>query len=134
MEQEPLYKVRAWLAIAELRALSAKWRETRKLVAWCEERRGHGGGLYRRLDLYREGNKPSTAMATIHRRSKGCMQRLGCQRSHGWCGRTQGAPAPPAPPLGLIFRLGAFACMGILEMLVSDFYSLGLASDIPRCP
>jgi hypothetical protein len=37
-----LYKVRAWLAIAELRALSAKWRERRELVAWCEERRGHG--------------------------------------------------------------------------------------------
>ena len=37
-----MYKVRAWLAIAELRALSAKWREKRKLVAWCEERRGYG--------------------------------------------------------------------------------------------
>jgi hypothetical protein len=42
VEQEPLYKVRACLAIAELRALNAKWRERRKLVAWCDERRGYG--------------------------------------------------------------------------------------------
>ena len=38
----PFYKVRAWLAIAKLRALSAKWRERRKVIAWCEERRGYG--------------------------------------------------------------------------------------------
>ena len=37
-----MYKVRAWLAIAELRALSAKWRERRELVSWYEERRGYG--------------------------------------------------------------------------------------------
>ena len=38
----PFYKVRAWLAIAKLRALSAKWRERRELVSWYEERRGYG--------------------------------------------------------------------------------------------
>ena len=46
---------------------------------------------------------------------------------------TCGAAAPPAPPLGLIFRPGALACMGILGMLVLDFYSLELASDSPKC-
>jgi hypothetical protein len=58
---------------------------------------------------------------------------IGGKRSHGWCGRTMDAPAPPSPPTGLDFRPGACACMVILEMLVSDFYSVGLASDRVRC-
>jgi hypothetical protein len=33
VELEVVYKARAWLAIAELRALSAKWRERRELIA-----------------------------------------------------------------------------------------------------
>ena len=44
VEQEPLYKVRAWLAIAELRALSAKWRERRKLELGV--RRGEAMGWF----------------------------------------------------------------------------------------
>ena len=55
--------------------------------------------------------------------------KIGGQRSRGWCGRTMGEPAPPAPPLGLIFCPGALACMGILGMLVSDFYSLESQRD-----
>ena len=51
------------------------------------------------------------------------------QRSRGWYGRTMGAPAPPAPPLGLIFCPGALACLGILGMLVSGFYSLESQHD-----
>ena len=51
------------------------------------------------------------------------------ERSRGWYGRTLGAPAPLAPPLGLIFHLGALACMGILGMLVSGFYSLESQRD-----
>jgi hypothetical protein len=48
--------VRARLAIAELRALSAKWRGRRKLEAWCEERRGYGVVLI--------GAQASTTMET----------------------------------------------------------------------
>jgi hypothetical protein len=40
-----------------------------------------------------------------------------------------GCAPPPAPPLGLIFHLGALACMGILGMLVSYFYSLESECD-----
>jgi len=94
-----LYKVRAWLAITELRALSAKWRERRELVAWCEERRGLWGGLYRILGLYYDGNKPSTVMAAIHQGSRRCTRRLGANRARG------GAAAPwvrPHPQLLLL--------------------------------
>ena len=39
-----MYKVRVWLAIAELRALSAKWRERRKLELGV--RRGEAMGWF----------------------------------------------------------------------------------------
>ena len=55
--------------------------------------------------------------------------KIGGQRSHGWYDHTMGAPTPLAPPLGLIFCLGALACIGILGMLVSDFYSLESQHD-----
>ena len=50
------------------------------------------------------------------------------QRSRGWYGRTMGAPAPPAPLLGLIFHPGALAYVVILGMLVLGFDSTGSAS------
>ena len=127
MEHEPLYKVRAWLAIVELRALSALVEGEKKAcsLVWGEERLW--GGFYRCSGLYGEGNKPSTAMVVIHRRSKRCTQRLGASRAMG------GAAAPLAPPLGLIFCPGALACMLILGMLVLDFYSLESVSHSPKC-
>ena len=56
-------------------------------------------------------------------------EKNGGQWSQGWCGRTMGAPAPLAPPLGSRFHPGSFACMGILVMLVSDLYSAGSQRD-----
>jgi hypothetical protein len=38
----PLLSLDLFLREAKLRALSAKWRDKRELVAWCEERRGYG--------------------------------------------------------------------------------------------
>ena len=55
--------------------------------------------------------------------------KIGGQQSKGWCSRTYGALAPPTPPFGLIFHPSALACMGILGMLVSDFYSLESQHD-----
>ena len=103
------------------------------LVAWCDERRG-----YR---VVYKGDSSSTVKETIEHYhghdTQGIREihaRIEGQRSHGWCGSTMGAPAPPGPPPGLEFHQGACACMVILEMLVLDFYSLGSASDSPRCP
>ena len=42
---------------------------------------------------------------------------------------TCGAAAPPAPPLGSRFHPSSFACMELLVMLVSDFYSAGSQHD-----
>jgi hypothetical protein len=41
-------------------------RERRKLDAWCEEKRGHGGGFYSCSGLYHKGNEPNIAMDMIH--------------------------------------------------------------------
>ena len=59
-------------------------------------------------------------------------EKIGGQWSQGWCSRTRGVPAPPAPPLGLRFHPGSFACMGILVMLVSDYDSIGSQRDRPK--
>jgi len=42
VELEAVYKARAWLAIVALRTRNVMLRDRRELVAWCEERRGHG--------------------------------------------------------------------------------------------
>ena len=94
-----MYKARAWLAIAELLELEC-YVEGEKKDLKLGVRRGEAmGGLYRSLGLYREGNKPRTAMAMIHRRSKTCMQRLGANGVEGGVAAPWVRPHPQLLPL-----------------------------------
>ena len=70
------------------------------LVAWCEERRG-----YRVVYI---GDSSSTVKErSEHRhvhdtqRIREIHARIEGQWSHGWCGRTMGAPVPLGPPPSL---------------------------------
>jgi hypothetical protein len=97
---------------------------------WREERLW--GGLYRWLGLYREGNKPSTTIAMIPRGSGRYMRGL---RASGAMG---GAVAPWVllHPRSSSWPRILSRCVfmhGDLDMLVSDFYSLGSVSDSSRC-
>jgi hypothetical protein len=124
-----MYKARAWLGMLGLECFV----EGEKKCLELGVKRGEAWGAY-------IGDSTSTTKETTeHRhghdteRIREIHARIEGQRSHRWCGRTMGAPAPLGPPPRLGSRPSACACMVILEMLVLDFYSLGSASDSPRC-